>query len=393
MRKIIALLGILSLILISACSASENSSINITTDEKADTTISEKVVTDNQIEVFVLDYSPDSIGGDNKREFCSKYCLKFYGVDTFLAQMVDDGSITEWADQFASESNPNGLSMSECNVKNFVDYFKIPKEDFIEENQGITYSEEQIEAIYSGDSVKIANAFANEYALVINGNIFTPDWLATHTVSDYEKNGITYELLSEYIQKIDIPELDFACIPISLTTKKMNPDFDLSSIQQLKKISYDPILYVIPDEIHDLLSDTEYEEWAGQFNIEGNKTSRSLSEFNIINITSEKGLNISSMMSEITSSSQSDALMTGNITDIISSFSLDVLMKDFSIVKGENTYSLEWLCTQTIDDFENYGITLDDLQKLLLEMDRYSFTSEYERIKSCVDRIVADKVN
>ena len=53
-------------------------------------------------------------------------------------------------------------------------------------------------------------------------------------------------------------------------------------------------------------------------------------------------------------------------------------------------YSLEWLSSHNIQDYEEANITVQDLEVLLSKMLGYEKTKEYEWIKSCYDRMIED---
>lgn len=53
-------------------------------------------------------------------------------------------------------------------------------------------------------------------------------------------------------------------------------------------------------------------------------------------------------------------------------------------------YTLDWLTSHTIPDYEAAKISIDDLTKLLSKMSGFEGTSEYEWIKSCYDRMLED---
>ena len=53
-------------------------------------------------------------------------------------------------------------------------------------------------------------------------------------------------------------------------------------------------------------------------------------------------------------------------------------------------YSLEWLSSHTIQDYEEANITIHDLEVLLSKMLGYEKTKEYDWIKSCHDRMTED---
>ncbi len=225
-------------------------------------------------------YSRDSL------DFCSKYTPVFYGIGDTEARLVDAEKLQSWREQF----NSGKRSLWECNLLTIVQELEIPEDELLNANFGDVYTKEQLKTLYSGDMKKINEAFVNPYALIVDGEIFTPVWLAIHTVGDYYENGITFEILQEYLPKIDMSVTRFACVPIALKMKEMNASFSLDSVEQLKEIEYDPRLYVVPDEIYNVLTKEEYENWANQFVVEGNHSYRDFNEFNLVNLIEETGI-------------------------------------------------------------------------------------------------------
>lgn len=59
---------------------------------------------------------------------------------------------------------------------------------------------------------------------------------------------------------------------------------------------------------------------------------------------------------------------------------------DFSI----REFSLDWITTHTIQDFKKEGISIEDLEKLILEMEGFENTDEYDRINCCIERMRED---
>ncbi|MBP1988707.1 hypothetical protein [Paenibacillus eucommiae] len=147
-------------------------------------------------------------------ELLSGYQFEFYGIPGYISDIVGSDKVTEWMKQFESLENPKERSKQEVNFANVILELQVPKEAVIKANQGLVFTEEQIEAIYSGDKKRINQAFANEHALLVNGNIYTADWLAAHTATDYKAEGITEEELFLYIKKINKEELEEECSKI-----------------------------------------------------------------------------------------------------------------------------------------------------------------------------------
>lgn len=101
-------------------------------------------------------------------------------------------------------------------IVDFVDYFQIPKETFIEltrsdldgdflaEYDGITvYSLEMIDAIYSGDRRQINEAFCGDLALVNPGDgaLYTIYWLAGHDAEDYIAARLPLDQVEQVVQR------------------------------------------------------------------------------------------------------------------------------------------------------------------------------------------------
>ncbi|KAB3534796.1 hypothetical protein F8154_08010 [Alkaliphilus pronyensis] len=186
MKKIfIVILTIFCLISLLGCEAASNKPIE-------NDTISENLTKGNP---YVYD-----IGGPVS-EYSDPYVLIYYGVDTFLFDIAGREKVEEWVSQFESLENPKGRDVSELTIVNAVKELDVSREAF-EEAGKWTYTKEQIEAIYSNDQKLINKAFVNEFALLVNDKIYTSRWLATHTMEDYKKEGITEDLLKEYLNKI-----------------------------------------------------------------------------------------------------------------------------------------------------------------------------------------------
>lgn len=61
---------------------------------------------------------------------------------------------------------------------------------------------------------------------------------------------------------------------------------------------------------------------------------------------------------------------------------------DISITVDGAEYDVFWLSSHTIQDFEEVGITTDDLKTVLEKMSPYGMTNQYEWIESCYKRMI-----
>ncbi len=93
-------------------------------------------------------------------------------------------------------------------VLRFIEHFDITKEELtkaVSESEypdGWIIDASDIEVIFSGDDDLIAQTFVNEYALLQNGVIYTPEWLYNHSLEDYAREGLSAEDVSACMSKM-----------------------------------------------------------------------------------------------------------------------------------------------------------------------------------------------
>ncbi|MBR5090253.1 MAG: hypothetical protein IK093_12565 [Ruminiclostridium sp.] len=106
------------------------------------------------------------------------------------------------------------------NAYTFIEYFGISDKDVREALAGI-YTDEQINALTSGDKAAITAAFASEYAIVKGEKIYPPLWLCRHDTDEWTAAGITAEdLTAHYDALTHLPEwLVDKDVQIALTDK------------------------------------------------------------------------------------------------------------------------------------------------------------------------------
>lgn len=141
-------------------------------------------------------------GGDSASEFLMEYQFEFYGYPSYFYDIVGREKVEEWASQFESYMNPDGRNKWEMTIVNAILELEIPKDVLLKANPGLMFTNEQYEAVYTKDIKKINEAFVNEYALLHNGKIYTAVTLASYTAQDYEREGITEAVLIPYLRKI-----------------------------------------------------------------------------------------------------------------------------------------------------------------------------------------------
>lgn len=115
--------------------------------------------------------------------------------------MVDQKTFEAWAAQF--QFIGGNRESREFSIVSFVTELNISKEEFTnaihnfvqkakENGSDIqpAYTNEEIQAIY-GLQTQINEIFVSEYSILQNDTIYTPEWLYTHRVDEYQAEGLS----------------------------------------------------------------------------------------------------------------------------------------------------------------------------------------------------------
>lgn len=309
-----------------------------------------------------------AVGGSARWEFLSPLDPIFYGVDTFIADIVGREKVITWIEQFKSPSKSAGRDMIELTIVNAVKELGVSKSDFVRANKGITYTSEQIEAIYSRDEVKINRAFVNRYALLYKDKIYTADWLASRSARDYQSEGISEEVLLDYLSRIDIQEFREEVLAIRGAMHKgrrfgfQSGERTLSRTQALAP--YSPEYYGLHDLTGYGLEKDRVSEWCDRFIIKLGKGKRDTSACTVLNLVNELGIpkqlfvEVNSEAGTIFPPTQIDALFSGDRTSIDKAF-----INRYALLVGDKIYPAEWFYGRDISDYKKAGITAEILRK------------------------------
>ena len=146
----------------------------------------------------------------------------FEEATIFMRGLVS--SKTRWDEYYASMEGKTPIERQQPSIALMVDFFGIDKEDFIAANnenklsvgaahlygdpidkKELTkiYTDEQIEAIYSGDKARINRAFVDATALYYEGNAYAWTYIVDWTVEELRETGIPKETLLEFADRTD----------------------------------------------------------------------------------------------------------------------------------------------------------------------------------------------
>ena len=194
MKKVsIIFLAILTLLALTACAGNPKTGLN-----------SGEIVTQYKL--------PDT-GGDTNSWFYEKYDTKVNTIDGVWFDIIDSDIVSDWCNKYDQERKAGTLDTTYPMLIKFIMDCNIPEETCREVMGNIKTNEEkfgveqiihltadEIHTVYSGSTKQINETFASEYCIVVNGNIFTPEWLLNHPISEYQSEGITY---SQFKDKLD----------------------------------------------------------------------------------------------------------------------------------------------------------------------------------------------
>lgn len=155
-------------------------------------------------------------GGDSLHNYYCEYVFKFGNINSTLIDLVGEKEAQAWLNEYFA-SKKAGTESSELTVLRFIEHFDISKEELIKAVSDSDYPDgwiiniSDIEVIYSGNDDLIQQTFVNEYALLHNGIIYTPEWLYTHSLDDYAKEGLPIESVNACMEKMrELPFTDEA---------------------------------------------------------------------------------------------------------------------------------------------------------------------------------------
>jgi hypothetical protein len=244
MKKLLSLL-LVAVLLITACTTTENSEDPVVTSESTQPQVTEMSVattdaptpTPNippQIELHCDDTMPEPFGhhggGDGHGDFIHLGNYKFMNMPKCISDHYDEylgekeliriwGVLEMWVEGHVSSIIPyiTGI-MDFDNIYSLAVMNDIPIEIVIaaiDKSNEITaemmmrlhgivvnkdeyfYTEEDKAVLLTQDEATILAHFANSYAVVIRDKVYTPEWIYTQTIEGYRAAGITPAMIQE----------------------------------------------------------------------------------------------------------------------------------------------------------------------------------------------------
>ncbi len=153
--------------------------------------------------------APDT-GGDERMKYYDTLGLKMTGLSISFELLVDTDEYEEWRLKTNRIDNDTTNIRDVFGIYSFITYFDIADETVIDilkkEREAyisfntpgdVYFTDEEIDLLLSRDDAKIAEYFIQPYSIAKDGNVYSPKWSYTHSIEDYEKAGLSAELISE----------------------------------------------------------------------------------------------------------------------------------------------------------------------------------------------------
>ena len=172
-------------------------------------------VTEEPPMTAVLDEMPPpfsedgNVGGDANSAFYATVNLKLGYLDAQFCDIAGRDETNEWLESSASANSDYTAVDELANLYSFIRRFDIPdgtvREILTETRIGSEddFTDEEIDLILSDDAEAVAEHFAADTAIVKGKNIYSPKWLYTHPVSDYNDAGIDQEDIEKVLSELD----------------------------------------------------------------------------------------------------------------------------------------------------------------------------------------------
>lgn len=139
---------------------------------------------------------PDAIGGFESIYTDYKYVINIHSTASVFIYIVGIDAFEDWVETVKNTD--------ESTIIGFINHFQISKEDFKAAHNQLyepKFTDEEIDVIYSNDKALIADHFMNPNCIRVGDEIYTPKWLATHSLDQVKAAGITAEAIESSMNK------------------------------------------------------------------------------------------------------------------------------------------------------------------------------------------------
>lgn len=219
MKKRLSLIAVVTVLLISSCGQENTSSISSEPTSRVSSQLVESELSSEFEEINEESGVVENTEMGGSVDACAEHIYTYHSVDSSLVDYVGQNEVHEWYNAISAKDEYNRVN-EDSSILSFIQEFDIPKSTFIEVTRNsitdtlldaleITYDEylikygytdEQIDALYSGDQAEINRVFCGDMAYYNeeDGQLYSIYWLSDHTAEDCAEA----ELPVEEVQRI-----------------------------------------------------------------------------------------------------------------------------------------------------------------------------------------------
>ena len=161
---------------------------------------------------------PEAMGGDDNHAYHYAYLSKLYMMDNELITLLEQQghNVQQWLIDNDNATKQTVYKSSEPDdiplLLDAIEEFNIPRttiekinqkdiqfyqEDYPNLVDELCFTEEELDALYSGDPITVTRVFASPYAVVVNNRPFAPHFYLNATEEELQKYGITQEMIED----------------------------------------------------------------------------------------------------------------------------------------------------------------------------------------------------
>ena len=221
-KKWFAIFAVTMALLSTACNTSESSFIPSSQLSMENTENSKSVSEPLPGLATKSDEDETEVGGGSN-DACTMHTFSYHSICAELINYVGQETGHEWVESVITTSqDPYKRIGEDMTILAFIEHFNIPKDVFIEVTRTFItdafleiiqmtreeyytefgYTDEQIDALYSGDKRLINETFCGPLAFVneADGELYSIYWLEEHTAEDYAAAGLPLEQVEAVLE-------------------------------------------------------------------------------------------------------------------------------------------------------------------------------------------------
>ncbi len=328
----------------------------------------------------------ENSGTDGGVGMCQEHSPYYHVIDYDLILYVGEDDFNAWTNSFAA-TDAYDRPQEGISIASFLQHFDVPR-NIVEANSDY-YSEDQLDAIYSGDQSQINEAFCGDLAYYnpSDGQLYSIYWLSGHTYEDYREA----DLPTIEIDKILTRAGEMGGIYAQLAETAWLEQREYVGVTETSPV-YDtcmehvPSFHAVPYELILWIGTDVFYEWEETLPYETDEFGRPDEDFTIVEVVEQFNISKEDFLEATRSwmtdeamdnigmtreeylekvgytDAQVDAIYSGDQSQINEAFCGDLAYYNPS---DGQLYSIYWLSDHTAADYQAAGVPVSEVERIL----------------------------